>query len=428
MFKTLFWICVVLAILGFPVWSWHLISPSTPIKMMMLDKTVAKPIYREHKALMWVLNNLKYTDVYGLKHRQKLARAEGGDIEKMVSEPFQYNRDYYGFFPDVETHAYPGPETKLHAYPKEQRVWVERDFTKDKVIDQPDVVYVTDTYGVYHKEFFGQNPRGDRSPYIYGGMKPWELAAIKRLIRPTTLFVSEWNDFNSPTDVGTRKAYEKLLGVEWLEWMGRYFEELDPLKNEELPWWVVHNWEKQHGKKWPYKGPGFVLASNWDQIEVLRENKVIDSKHTEVREVGLKRLEMAFTKYAIKNYHVRDRINYYYWFDFVKVTNPQKSRVLGWYELDIEPEGQKILKKLGLNWRFPAVVYSQMPNPTYYFSGDFSDHDLAPKFWNSRYIDVVYPWFIMERETNQKQYFWEVYFPIVKTIFEKHVHVPQSRK
>ena len=77
--KMYFVLLFIVFILSFPLLSWEL-QPPKFIHAVIVDKTVPDQSYREHKWFMWVLNNLKY-------------------FNQQTSGPFQYDQDYYGFFP-----------------------------------------------------------------------------------------------------------------------------------------------------------------------------------------------------------------------------------------------------------------------------------------------------------------------------------------
>lgn len=62
-----------------PIIAWNNM-PQTPLNIWIVDKTVPIPEYREHKGLMWALNHNKVTN-------------------EKTGKPFQYETDYFGFFP-----------------------------------------------------------------------------------------------------------------------------------------------------------------------------------------------------------------------------------------------------------------------------------------------------------------------------------------
>ncbi|MHB8126303.1 MAG: hypothetical protein ACYDEJ_11815 [Desulfitobacteriaceae bacterium] len=68
---------IFLAVFPYILW---LLKPAQPLQVWIMDKTVPTKDYREHKGLMWVLNHFKIND-------------------ELAGREFQYDTDYYGFFP-----------------------------------------------------------------------------------------------------------------------------------------------------------------------------------------------------------------------------------------------------------------------------------------------------------------------------------------
>lgn len=371
MFRWLLLIAVLLLIVTLPLTTWHFFKEAKQVRALIVDKTVPDPRFREHKPVMWILNN------------QKLFNRETG-------QPFDYEEDYYGFFP------LPDDKYEIrHFSPLEH--------------DKYDLIYFVDTYGVYYKEFYEQNPRGDRSPIVYGGLQPYELNEIEKVLKNTPVMIAEFNTIATPTEPDVRHRFEKIIGGEWTTWIGRYFTELDYDANPELPTWIKENWEKQHGKDWPYEGPGVVFCDINDTIVVLSYPE----------DIGRELVRIDFTDEAVKKYGVSDMEKYYYWFDVMKPLD--NGQVLGEYKLDLTESGQDILSEYQIPLTFPAVIRTKEPYKTYYLAGDFSDHQSIPEFYKSNFLDIFYPLILVERESLQKRFFWKVYFPLMEEIITEDV-------
>ena len=214
--------CVLLAA---PYVLWQ-VGPTRQLDVTVIDNTVPDRSYREHRGLLWLLNHEKYRSAAGTTYADA--------------------RDYFGFMPgDSGRFA-------IRALPGQIRT---------------DLIYIADTYGVYRKEWYGNNSLGERSPIIYGGMHPDELAKVEKAVRAGTPLVVEFNSFASPTSQAARERLSDLLHVEWSGWIGRYFNEL--ARGGEVPVWAIAAYERQYHERWQFAGPGFVLADESDQVVVL---------------------------------------------------------------------------------------------------------------------------------------------------------------
>ncbi|MCA9799157.1 MAG: hypothetical protein KC474_06370 [Cyanobacteria bacterium HKST-UBA04] len=366
MFRWLLLILVLALIITLPLTTWHL-KENVTIRAVLVDKTVPDPRFREHKPVTWILNN------------QKL-------INKDTGQPFDFEEDYYGFYP------LPDDEYEIRSFaPLEY--------------DKYDLIYFVDTYGVYYKEFYEQNPRGDRSPYIYGGTQPYEVEEVKKVLNKDNVFIAEFNSLATPTEKEAREAMEALLGIKWTGWIGRYFNELDYDANPELPTWVKENWEKQHeNEEWLYEGPGYVLVDLSDTIVVLQQPE----------DIGNDVIRINFSDELAKAYGVSNNEKYMYWFDIVQAD--KGTEVVANYILDLTAEGQALLDEYQIPHTFPAITRTRAPYNTYYLAGDFSDHQSIPEFYKANFLNIFYPLVLVEREGMQKRFFWKVYFPVMQKI------------
>ena len=141
---VLLFVITVLAILSSPFWLWQM-KPEKELDILIVDKTVPDKSYREHKGLTWVLNNEKYR------------KADGENYSAVV--------DYVGF---------------QH---KENNSFIGERLPEQ--IDDFDVIYLADLYGVYEEEFSGENEAGRKSQQLYGGLQPEEVDINEILFRPT---------------------------------------------------------------------------------------------------------------------------------------------------------------------------------------------------------------------------------------------------
>ncbi len=349
--------------------------PEVPLNIWIVDKTVPVPDYREHKGLMWALNHYKI-------------------VSDKTDKSFRYDKDYFGFFP------------------VSKGVYDIKKMPTDKEV--PDLIYLTDTYGVYTDDYMIPNVKGTRSQKIYGGLQTDELDIIKQNLGNHNTLIGEFNVASSPTNAENRKELETLLGVNWTGWKGRYFR--DMRSNVEIPVWMVENYEKQYKTKWSFKGPGFALISDDDQIVVLEKGK----------DVGDKDLWFTMTEEAEKTFGVKGDISYYYWFEFIKPT--YGTKVLANYTLDVTDAGNKKLKEIGLTNQFPAIMhFDNAQYQAYYFAGDYADMQKIGNTWNYYGLDAIRKMTVADNKGDTDYFFWKSYVPMIKKIIED-IKITHSEK
>ncbi|WP_083258720.1 hypothetical protein [Cellulosilyticum sp. I15G10I2] len=346
-----------------PISRWHDL-PTTSLNVWIVDKTVPIPDYREHKGLMWVLNHNKV-------------------IYSKTESYFQYDKDYFGFFPVSKD------------------VYDIREIPEGK--ENPDLIYLTDTYGVYTDDYLMPNVKGVRSDLIYGGLTSKELLAIKKNIGQANTLIGEFNIASAPTNAENRKELSLLFGTEWMGWKGRYFKELS--RDIEVPVWVVDNYEKQYQKQWHFKGDGYVLVSDSDEIAIL-EGKT---------HVGKTGLTIKFEDPYTLEFDIKEAIPYHYWFEFAN--RNEDSETLANYALDLTEEGKEIMEKLQLPLTFPAVIRKINTEYTsYYFAGDYADLQEVHSIWKYYGFDKVKKMTTSLNKGAPDYFYWNCYVPMMNKI------------
>jgi len=364
----LYMVVVVLLLLSVPgsFVYWYM-QPDKPIDTVLIDKTVPTKEYREHRSLMWTLDNLKY-------------------VNKKTGMPFRYDKDYFGFFP-------------LSGIRYNTRELPER-------IGHPDLIYIADTLGVYKNDLNLQTVSGERSDLLYGGTEKHEVETIKRAMTQTNILIAEFDSIATPTRPRTSKDLESLLGVEWTGWTGRYFAELRS-SNTEVPRWLITGYEQQSGKKWSYTGQGIAFVHEDGTVFIM----------TYGRDIGNGLNSVYFRGDTVRRFGVQDRVRYYYWFDIVK---PQGDvEILADYKLDVTAQGKALLKKHGLKSTFPAVIAKDSPYNSYYFAGDYADNKPVPSIYNSTIAKPVYSTLSRDADGNTGYFYWRVYYPLMKGILSE---------
>ncbi|RZL32931.1 MAG: hypothetical protein EOP00_33375 [Pedobacter sp.] len=346
---------------------WHF-KPDRHLDVLVFDKTVPQNNYREHKGFIWLLNSFKYTKLNGDKY---------GLL------------DYFGFFPE------PNYKYKIKPLPKD--------------LSKYDLLYVTDTYGVYDRDFYGtsKNIEGERSQKIYGGTQSSEISSIKSALensnKSKTLIV-EFNSLASPTDTKVQKEMDQLLGLKWSGWIGREFKTLNK-NNEEIPRWVFRNYRKQYGKEWNFTGSGYVFVKNDDTLMIL-----------EKRKDTTKDMTFKFSPKGQEDFGIKREVGYYYWFDIMEKVNNTES--IADYTFFLTESGKDKFKKFGIPTSFPAITESKIKNHiTYYFSGDYADKGEFPVVYQAVGLPKINSLLISDYG-NTDSFFWKIYAPVMQKILD----------
>ncbi|SHH14322.1 hypothetical protein SAMN02745221_01784 [Thermosyntropha lipolytica DSM 11003] len=341
-------------------------KPSS-LNVWIIDKTVPTKDFREHKGLVWILNNMKIKNA-------------------LTQEYFDYTRDYFGFYPQDDAYD---------IFPIEP--------------NNPDLIYIADTYGVYTDDFNKLNAEGTKSNLIYGGLSEAEWFQIKSYLNNGRTVVAEFNTIEYPTGEKVRKEMEDVFGFEWSGWIGRYFARLE--KEMEVPLWVIKAYEEQYQRKWDFKGNGFVFISQNNEIIVLDQN---DFKN--------KKMYVDFKDEYINQFKARDKVNYYYWFE---ITEDKGAEVLANFVLDLNESGREKLNKHNIKASFPAIYKNKNDDYTaYYFAGDFVDINDIPRFYNMAGYDKFKKLITMNIDASQEAFFWKVYVPVMKKIIRDVEKIP----
>jgi hypothetical protein len=369
-------ILLILLIFTIPFWMWFIwrVEGKKELKVAIIDKTVLTREGNEHRSFNWILTYKKYCkpdrDLYSIKD------------------------DYYGFFPNQNKKYY---------------IKDFSGFDSTKLLDlvnRTDMTYFTDTYGIYYKEWYGENPRGDHSSVIYGGMSQSDIAFLKLMKSQHKLVISEFNTIASPTHGVIRNEFEELFGVKWTGWAGRYFDILDTIKNKELPVWLVRDYKAQHNKRWPFKNSGIAFVNENERVEVLEyKTDLLD--------------EVPYILTSTENqkrFGLPAKIKYSYWFD-VTLTS-RRNNVISMYKINSNARGDSILASMNIPNPFAAVIeHYDSDYKFYYFCGDFTDNPIEQwfsRFWSITAFSGLLP--SSKNPEERESFFWSYYEPFVSTI------------
>lgn len=364
----------LLTLVGLAVAPWALwhIRADRPLDVVVVDKTVAKPNYREHEGLIWFLRHEKV-------------------VQRETGLPLVLDRDYAGY-----QHTADG-QTRIVPIP-----------------DRPtDFVYIADTYGVYEDDLLGR-PLGLKSDLIYGGLSVDEVRTIRRNLRPGATLVGEFNCIASPTVGKARAELSEALGVEWTGWIGRHFAFLD--LTVDLPLWIPRTWKRQTGDNWQFRGPGYVFVNEQGHLVVLIEG--IDTPTPAMR--------IQFDEANADRYGtVRSQV-YDYWFEIMK---PRPgSEVLAKFEFELTESGRAKTQGVPISGPIPAIIRAEHArHRSYYFVGDFADQPNPSSAYRYRWLPKIKATFGAEHRDDQQAFFWRIYVPMMQRILAEAERTARER-
>lgn len=353
---------LLLALIASPFWLWQA-APSKKLDVLIVDKTVPDNTYREHKGLVWLLNQQKY--------------------KQNDNSPYHLKKDYAGFYPK-------GDDFDIRPFPQS---------INSKLI------YIADSYGVYEEEFYERNEEGKRSQALYGGLHAEDVSAVRKaMIDNGSTLVAEFNTFASPTDEKAREQMTDLLNISWTGWIGRYFGDLG---SDEVPVWVKENYDKQYKKTYAFSGPGIIFVGSDDKVVILDKS---DTK----AEGAL----FSFTKKGKNELGVSGQARYNYWFDIIIPDDPKE--VLASYKLSLTGSGKEKLEENNIPTTFPAVIHHVNKRyETYYFCGDYADQAELPNLYQTVGFTQWKKWFSADTGSSTLPFYWKIYHPMMKSILQQ---------
>lgn len=375
LFRIVFFTVLLTPIIMFLVWFF---KPGQEKGIIIVDKTVLDQRFEEHESLFWYLNYHKW-------------------LHPTTGKRYRPAKDYYGFFPKKnEKFEILGLEGK-------NRV------TIDSIAAMSSYLYITDSYGIYHNEWYKDGDGKERSAHLYGGLAEEDLSLLQQMDKPGKTIITEFNTIANPTKGAYRARFETQFDLKWTGWIGRNFESLDTVKNKELPRWLIQNYLKQYGK-WPFTSSGIVFVNESDRIEILEKGS--DLKES---------VPVIYTRKKFADSAGVDASLYYpFWFDIME-TGPELE-VLAYYHLPTTPRGDSLLRHYRIPYFFPAVM-RRKENPEkaafYYLAGDFCDNPISMKRSYFRGITYFSEFYYDETDNTDRQtFFWRYYLPLLDAILK----------
>ena len=218
--------------------------------------------------------------------------------------------------------------------------------------------------------------------------------------------VVEFNTLASPTLAGPRETLEEALGVRWTRWVGRYFTRLED--EDEVPRWLVENYEQEWDRDWEFEGAGYVLLQDDSHVEVLQVGP-------ESQRHGLVLMREQPVDPLLHG--ARDGVSYAFWFSIVEAR--EESEVLATFRWNLTQEGRSRLQARGLPMAFPAVVRHMAPGGgvAYYFAGDFADNPMPQiQVPLAGYLGLKRSFEKVRLAPSEAAFYWRFYVPMMSRI------------
>ncbi|MCM8568378.1 hypothetical protein NE848_03255 [Gramella jeungdoensis] len=378
--KKLFWgILIILISVPFLMWLGWLLTPNTKLVMAIVDKTVLNKKGQEHISLNWVLNHEKYT--------------------KTSSKAYEVSRDYFGFFPE-ENENFQLKGLERFSYSK-----------LDQLSNDADIVYFTDTYGIYNNEWFKNGDTNERSGILYGGLSDKDIYLLKQMKEKNKLIIAEFNTIGSPTAYQNRREFEEMFKMKWTGWTARYFDNLNIRENQEIPAWLIRNYKKTHGGGWPFKKSGIAFVNNKDEVVILEQDTHLTESMPHI---------ITDENYT-KEFSIPESIKYPFWFDVI-IPDEKINDAVSIFQINTNENGLSLLKDFGIPASFPAVIkHSGNDYDFFYFSGDFADNPVSLESSYFKGIGFFKGLFYDERNIMERgSFFWKYYKPLLTNILDEH--------
>jgi len=374
-------------IIAIPHWLWEM-TPDVPLQLTVVDKTVPFKNYREHRALFWLLN------------QNKIVKKDASGQDRF----YDYSRDYVGAHPTNSD----GTER-------------ETGLLTADIIKDTDILYFADTYGVYDADYTQFEEKDiaatEHSSRFFGGLEETEVAATEAFAKRKGTIIGEFSTFASPTDAALRARMEKVMGVRWTGWIGRYF--VDFRDEKDVPKWLYDLYRKRYKKEWDISGSGYMLCKDESEDFII----LLDETSTQLGDVYRDGLEFVPLG-AFSNHDVMEGVNaakFTYWFDIMEKLGGTEE--LAQYQWNLTETGRKKLADKGLNLVFPAVMRKKGESTVYYFAGEYVDFFRAMGRPDTRATLYINRSFYGRPIAGSTEYFfWSTAYPLITNILRREAN------
>ncbi|PLX18883.1 MAG: hypothetical protein C0597_05770 [Marinilabiliales bacterium] len=365
---------VLIILLG--SWLMWFLKDEKALNVYILDKTVPTFERTEHKSFNWILNHNRFTK-------------PNGDL-------YDINSDYYGFFPlNSKTQEFDFKSIRIHEI--------------EDVANSTDMLYYTDTYGVYYNEWYKKGTKDVKhTQKVYGGLNQNDYLLLKEMKERNKLIITEFNLYNAPTNGLIREKVENLFGLKWSGWTGKYFANLDTTSSKKFPRWIVNLYMEQNNNQWPFKNAGIVLIHKFGTIAVLEQETHLSE--------GIPFIIAKQT--AQERFGVPELVHYPQWFDVTFAENP--NDVIANFKIHVNSSGDSILRHYNLKPIFPAVIEHRNDYQFYYFGGDFAENGINSKTAFFEGYHNLISLLSADNNKNTSKFYWRFYEPMMTTILNDY--------
>ncbi|QOS76597.1 hypothetical protein JNUCC31_17225 [Paenibacillus sp. JNUCC31] len=356
---TMACLTVVSVVLVVPWILWQS-QASTPLNIMIIDKSKPDLSYVAHKGLVWLLNQQK--------------------IVQQTGERYRYEEDYYG-------------------YDTQNDILRMKRPLPDEVTDT-DLIYLTS-----NQSMSSDDPNEHIQGQTLEGLTIYDAQKICEAANKGVSIVAESSALWNITSDLTREQLYPILGMRSSGWQGRSVSDLQ--NTDEVPQRVRMNYERSEKKNWSFHGAGIVLAHEDGQVLVLQKG----------RDVKTEDIQVSFTKEGAEWSGVTKDTHYSNWFDVI--VPEQNDFVLAWYGTDLTKEGQQKLKDAGIPPDFPALIRHDDHNRSYYMAGTFGEMKHY-SFWRRiKGWEVLRNKLTPDEKGIPDLFYWKVYVPVMKKILQE---------
>lgn len=375
--SLILFVIILIVILFFPVLNivkWG-VQPKRPLDVLILDKTVPTYDRYNHKSFHWILTHNKY-----VKGNKRL---------------YSYKKDYFGFVP---------------LRPFRDKQWEPRRIRFAQIIelaDSLDALYYADTYGVYFNDWYHGVNRSNRSRLIYGGLNNSDYSLLKEMKDRDKLVIAEYNILSYPTAPLERNKTENIFDIHWTGWSGKYYKDLNPATNPEIPKWIIKLYEKDNLETWPFTNSGIILVKNDNKVIVLENETHLD-------------FDVPFiysSKDAQEAYDLPYKVNYPHWFNIIE---SGENVVLSEFKIHANYVGDSLLEANLIPEVFPAVIMQPEKKHYFYFSGDFANNVVNYSTTYFKDIEKVDKYLYNNELSDKRKFYWKYYKPLVTNILNDY--------
>jgi hypothetical protein len=297
------------------------------LDIVIINKSVQKSSENEVKSLNWTLNFEKFEN-------------KEGDL-------YNFQTDYFGYFPDAISE-----NTKIKTYRLEEI---------SSIAENNDALFFLDNSGTD----LVQTEKKAIKKIAYGGFNQNDYFLLKEMIGRQKLVIAEYNFISPPTEDLVHYNVEQLLDIYSLGWSGKFFNDLS---KENISGLISNAWfehfKQNYSTEWAFRGPGIVLLnSSQNRIIVLPAKKFMNTEFPDVVTVPEIALE----------YNIPQKVSFTGWFD---IAFQGENKVISRFNLNLNQEGNDILRLNGIEPEFPAVIESANKK-FYYMAGDYSKSNVC---------------------------------------------------